>query len=52
MVERGLRIRKGLEEVIEGWDEEKVSRTEGEGRDGELDEIEYDAQELARLKPY
>ena len=50
MVERGLRIRKGLEEVIDGWDEEK--RTEDEGRDGELDEIEYDAQELARLKPY
>ena len=55
MVERGLRIRKGLEEVIEGWDEEKASRTEDEadeGRDGELDEIEYDARELARLKPY
>jgi hypothetical protein len=51
MVERGLRIRKGLEEVIEGWDEEKASRTD-EGRDGELDEIEYDARELARLKPY
>lgn len=57
MVERGLRIRKGLEEVMEEWDVEKTSRTEAwdeadEGRDGELDEIEYDAQELARLKPY
>ena len=51
MVERGLRIRKGLEEVIEGRDEERASRTD-EGRDGELDEIEYDARELARLKPY
>ena len=52
MVERGLRIRKGLDEVIEGWDEERGSHTEDEGRDGELDEIEYDARELARLKPY
>lgn len=52
MIERGLRIRKGLEEVIEGWDKEKALRMEDEGRDGELDEIEYDAQELARLKPY
>ena len=42
---------------MEEWDVEKTSRTEAwdeadEGRDGELDEIEYDAQELARLKPY
>ncbi len=50
MVERGLRIRKGLEEVIEGWDEKRAM--EDEGPDGELDEIEYDARELARLKPY
>jgi nuclear exosome regulator NRDE2 len=50
MVERGLRIRKGLEEDIEGWDEERAM--EDEGPDGELDEIEYDARELARLKPY
>jgi hypothetical protein len=52
MVERGLRIRKGLEEAIEGWDEENASQTEDEGRDGELDEIEYESRELARLKPY
>jgi hypothetical protein len=52
MVERGLRIRKGLEDIIEGWDEEKALRAEDEVRDGELDEIEYDARELARLKPY
>lgn len=49
MVERGLRIRKGLEEIIEGWDEGKGTHME----DGqELDEIEWDARELARLKPY
>lgn len=49
MVERGLRIRKGLEEVIEGWDEGKGSDM---GDEVELDEIEYNARELARLKPY
>ena len=49
MVERGLRIRKGLEEVIEGWDEGKGAHMEDEV---ELDEIEYSARELARLKPY
>lgn len=48
MVERGLRIRKGLEEVIGGWDEGKGTHME----DGELDEIEWNARELARLKPY
>jgi FKBP-type peptidyl-prolyl cis-trans isomerase len=50
MVERGLRIRKGLEEVIEGWVEGEAHLEEG-GRE-ELDEIEYNSRELARLKPY
>ena len=50
MVERGLRIRKGLEEVIEGWVEGKGTHLEGEPE--ELDEIEYNSRELARLKPY
>lgn len=49
MVERGLRIRKGLEEEVEGW----VEGSYLEGEDSEiLDEIEYNARELARLKPY
>ena len=48
MIERGLRIRSGLEEMIEGCVEGKGSEDEGE----ELDEIEYDSRELARLKPY
>ncbi|KAI9512862.1 DUF1740-domain-containing protein [Russula earlei] len=49
MVERGLRIRKGLEDVFDGWGNAK----EDEGSDGhELDEIEYNSRELARLKPY
>lgn len=51
MVERGLRIRKGLEEVIEGWVEGRGSRLEEEEGE-ELDEIEYNSRELARLKPY
>jgi hypothetical protein len=53
MVERGLRIRRGLEEVIEGWDDRHGSRMKDEESDGaELDEIEYNSRELARLKPY
>lgn len=53
MVERGLRIRRGLEEVIEGWDDGQRSHVKDEEPDGvELDEIEYNSRELARLKPY
>jgi hypothetical protein len=48
MVERGLRIRRGLEEIIEGRDDEQRSHV----KDEELDEIEYSSRELARLKPY
>lgn len=50
MIERGLRIRKGLEEVIEEWDDGNGSGVEENGP--ELDEIEYNSRELARLKPY
>jgi len=53
MVERGLRIRRGLEEVIERWDDGQRSHVKDEEPDGvELDEIEYNSRELARLKPY
>jgi len=48
--ERGLRIRRGLEEEIEGWND--VNREAGEDVGGDLDEIECDSRELARLKPY
>ena len=48
MVERGIRLRKGLEEEIEGWSENYVNAEEGD----ELDELEYNSRELARLKPY
>jgi hypothetical protein len=49
MVERGMRLRKGLEEEIEGWNENDVNAEEGEDL---LDEMEYNSRELARLKPY
>jgi len=50
MVERGLRIRKGLEEVFEGLGDTKGPHVEDGGHG--LDEIEYNSRELARLKPY
>jgi len=50
MVERGLRLRRGLEEeVTAGWEiegEDKGAMSENG------DEIEKDAKELRRLKPY
>ena len=47
MVERGIRLRKGLDEEIEEWNEDNSE--EGEET---LDEMEYNSRELARLKPY
>jgi hypothetical protein len=52
MVERGLRIRRGLEEVVEEWNDGKESHIRGEESVGLEDEIEYNSRELARLKPY
>ena len=49
MIERGIRIRKGLEEEVEGWNEVNANPEEG---DELLDEMEYNSRELARLKPY
>jgi hypothetical protein len=51
MAERGIRMRQGLEEVLDGW---KMGRVEGEKdeENKELDEIEENAQELRRLMPY
>ncbi|KAH8102508.1 NRDE-2, necessary for RNA interference-domain-containing protein [Cristinia sonorae] len=49
MVERGLRLRRGLDEVLDGLDEEdSEAKMEGD----EEDEIEYNARELRRLRPY
>lgn len=60
MMERGIRLRRGLDEELDGWreKEEGVKREEGkEGKEGEEgeegeDEIEYNARELRRLRPY
>ncbi|KAH9947908.1 NRDE-2, necessary for RNA interference-domain-containing protein [Amylocystis lapponica] len=49
MAERGLRMRRGLEEELEGWAGEAALGEE----DGEAeDEIEERARELRRLLPY
>jgi hypothetical protein len=50
MAERQLRMRKALDEMLEGWEmpkHEEESESEGEGS-----EIEHNAQELRRLMPY
>ncbi len=51
MVERGLRLGKGLDEVMEGWEMKDTEEQEREVS-GYDDEIEYGAQELRRLMPY
>ncbi|TFY82820.1 hypothetical protein EWM64_g1196 [Hericium alpestre] len=51
MAERGLRMRRGLDEALDGWTEGN-ERLEDEEMSGEEDEIEYNARELQRLKPY
>jgi hypothetical protein len=48
MVERGIRTRKGLEEEVERWNEVDANSDKGE----DLDEMEFNSRELARLKPY
>lgn len=48
MVERGIRIRKGLEEEVEGRNDVN-GNSDGEE---DLDEMEFNSRELARLKPY
>ena len=51
MAERGIRMRRGLDEVLEEW----VPKTEELNDDldnKEEDEIEYNAKELRRLQPF
>jgi hypothetical protein len=50
MAERGLRIRKELDSVLE-FVNEKDEDSEVKGDLGEAD-IEYNAEELRRLRPY
>ncbi|KAF5374821.1 hypothetical protein D9758_000403 [Tetrapyrgos nigripes] len=49
MAERSIRMRKGLDEAVGQWKE--VVAEDGPEH-SELDEIEYNARELKRLKPY
>ncbi|CAL1695334.1 unnamed protein product [Somion occarium] len=52
MAERGIRMRTGLDEALEGW-REGGSGSDGENAEGmPEDEIEYNAAELRRLRPY
>ena len=48
MIERGLRLRKDLEERREIVPSDSRERDEDYGEEG----IEYDAEELRRLRPY
>lgn len=54
MVERGIRLREGLDEALEGWSESHAvkPRNDDESEDYGDEEIEYNADELRRLKPY
>jgi len=48
MAERSIRMRKGLDEIVGEWMEAKQMEDNESGED----EIEYNARELRRLKPY
>ena len=48
MVERGIRLRRGLEDVIESGVVEAERQEDNESED----EIEHNARELRRLMPY
>lgn len=50
MVERGLRMRKGLYEVV--GDADKTIVDDHNGEEDAIDEIEHNAEELRRLMPY
>lgn len=53
MAERGIRMRQGLDEVLEGWSDPAANRHIAEvGENDAEDEIEYNARELRRLRPY
>ena len=50
MVERGIRLRQGLDEALQG----RTIAEQGEAGSGDEsgDEIEHNARELRRLMPY
>ncbi|KAK1228610.1 hypothetical protein PQX77_008204 [Marasmius sp. AFHP31] len=50
MAERGIRMRRELDEVVADWN--GADKSDEEGAMGGEDEIEYNSRELRRLKPY
>ncbi|KZP04494.1 hypothetical protein FIBSPDRAFT_843925 [Athelia psychrophila] len=54
MAERGIRTRIALDELLEGWKEARQVNLDVEMRapDSEDDELEHNAKELRRLRPY
>ena len=51
MAERGLRLRQGLDDALEGWDESGAEESDDDS-DGRESEIEQRAEESRRLMPY
>lgn len=51
MAERGLRLRRGLDELVEGWEGDNGSEMES-GSDDNGDEIERAAAEYRERLPY
>lgn len=49
MAERELRMRRGLDELLEGWED---GGGKNEESDDSGDEIERNAEELRRLMPF
>lgn len=52
MAEKGLRLRTGLDEVLEGWDMDVTEERDEGSEEGGESEIEERAKELRRLMPY
>lgn len=52
MAERGIRMRRALDEAVEGFAEPQVLSGLKEELEWGEEEIEYNAEELRRLKPY
>lgn len=55
MAERGIRMRRSLDEALDGWaepDSVLASGTREDGLEWGEEEIEHNAEELRRLKPY
>lgn len=52
MAERGIRMRRGLDELLEGWTEEAEDNRAEASDTEDGDEIEHNARELRRLMPY